>query len=621
MYLREFEGERILVVVNLARRAQFAELALQEFAGITPIELFGQTEFPAIGELPYLLTMAPYGYYWFLLPDAPAEEARRRGGTPAVRLSGPWQDIFLPASAARLGRALSRSLPGARWFAGKAREMRGVTVVDAVPLAGPAGDRKGARDWSRGALVLARVEYGEGEPETYLLPLRVAQEGEDVDPGSVFARLHASEGEYLLCDAASFPGFGEALLDAILRKRRPRGWAGRLAGSSNQWLRTQVLRRGGFPAPVVLGADQSNTSLAYGDRAILKFLRRPVVGESPELEMGRFLTSKARYPHVPQLLGALEYVEPEGASATVAVLHRYVRNEGTVWDLTLDLLRAYLSSVAAAPEGFPVAAASGVPLLELAGRTPPPRVADAVGDFLDRARLLGQRTAELHLALGSGGESAFAPEPFTRLFQRSLYQSLRLVAMQSLRRARLSGREGPVGECVAREREILERLRAVVDLRIGADRIRVHGDYHLGQVLDTGRDFVIIDFEGEPGRPLAGRRLKRAALEDVAGMIRSFHYVAATAVTLEPDIADQETMRAWADAWYRWVSAAFLRGYLDTCGDAAFIPADPRTRGALLSILLLGKATYELGYELGHRPAWVDTPARGILELLATEPS
>ena len=284
--------------------------------------------------------------------------------------------------------------------------------------------------------------------------------------------------------------------------------------------------------------------------------------------MGRYLTAKARFPNVPQLSGSLEYVEPDGSSTTVAVLHRYVKNEGTVWDLTLDTLRAYLSSVAAAPEGFPTGAHAEEPLLALARRTPPPRVAAAVGDFFDRTHLLGRRTAELHLALAGGGEPGFAPEPFSRLFQRSLYQSLRLVAMQSLRRARRSDLGGVVAEVVEREREILERLRAVVDLRISADRIRVHGDYHLGQVLDTGRDFVIIDFEGEPGRPLAGRRLKRAALEDVAGMVRSFHYAAATAVSLEQGIADEATMRAWADTWYRWVAAAFLRGYLDTCGDA-----------------------------------------------------
>ena len=622
VYLREHEGERILVVVNLSRRAQFAELPLQEFSGITPIELFGQTTFPAIGELPYLLTMAPYGYYWFLLPDMPEEPDGQRARTPTLRLGDSWHDVFLPASAARLARALSRSLPAARWFAGKAREMRSMTIVDAVPLAGTAGAKKTHRDWSRGALVLARVEYGDGEPETYLLPLRVTTaEGDGVDPASVLARLHTTEGEYVLCDAASFPEFGDALIDAMLRPRRLRGFRGRLVGSGSQWLRKQIRQSGRFPAPTILGADQSNTSLVYGRQAILKFLRRPVVGESPELEIGRFLTTKARLPSVPKLSGSLEYVEPDGSSTTVAVLHRFVENEGTVWSLTLDTLRAYLSSVAASPEGFPTGAHADESLLELASRKPPPRVVAAVGGFLDRSNLLGRRTAELHLALAGGSEPGFAPEPFSRLFQRSLYQSLRLVAMQSLRRARQSGLGGPVGEIVDREREILERLRAIVDLKIAADRIRVHGDYHLGQVLDTGRDFVIIDFEGEPGRPLAGRRLKRAALEDVAGMVRSFHYAAATAVSLEPDIADEATVRAWADTWYRWVAAAFLRGYFDTCGDAAFIPSDARTRGVLLSVLLLGKATYELGYELDHRPAWVETPARGIVELLATEPT
>ncbi|HET6494195.1 MAG TPA: putative maltokinase, partial [Thermoleophilia bacterium] len=611
------------VVANLSRRAQFAELPLQEFAGVTPVELFGQTAFPAIGELPYLLTMAPYGYYWFLLPKGHEESAEQHTCTPTLRFTEAWEEVFLPSGAARLAHVLPRYLRSMRWFAGKARKIQGVGIVDAVPLASRVGDKRTPRDWSHGALVLARVEYGEGEPETYLLPLRVTRHEEDgVDLTSVLARLHTGDGDFLLCDAVSHPEYGEALLDAMLRLRRPRGSRGQLLGSSSQWLRTQVHGGGRLPMPTVLGADQSNTSLLYGHRAILKILRRPMVGESPELEMGRFLTTKAHFPNAPQLVGSLEYAEPDAPPTTIAVLHRHVENEGSVWDLVLDTLRAYLASVAASPEGFPSAAHKGESLLTLATRTPPVRVADAIGGFLDRAHLLGRRTAELHLALASDADDpGFAPEPFSRLFQRSFYQSLRRVAMQSLRRARQTGMEGSVALVVDHEQEILERLRAVVQLRITADRIRVHGDYHLGQVLDTGRDFVIIDFEGEPGRPLAGRRLKRAALEDVAGMIRSFHYAAATAVSLEPDMADETMMRAWADTWYRWIAATFLRGYLDTCGDASFIPSDPKTRGVLLAVLLLGKATYELGYELDNRPAWVDTPARGILDLLATDPA
>jgi maltose alpha-D-glucosyltransferase/alpha-amylase len=261
-------------------------------------------------------------------------------------------------------------------------------------------------------------------------------------------------------------------------------------------------------------------------------------------------------------------------------------------------------------------------LVDLASAEPPDLAHETIGAYLETARLLGERTADLHLALASDREdAAFAPEPFTALAQRSLYQSIRTRVVRTFREIRASSSSGiPGPDAVERalvlEHAILVRLRRLLDVRIAASRIRVHGDYHLGQVLHTGRDFVIIDFEGEPAVPLGERRIKRSSMRDVAGMIRSFDYAARTAAAAATTAGvGQEVVEPWASFWYRWVSATFLRSYLATAGEASFVPSDREQLDVLLDVHLLAKAVYELAYEANNRPEMIAIPAEGILRL------
>jgi maltose alpha-D-glucosyltransferase/alpha-amylase len=237
------------------------------------------------------------------------------------------------------------------------------------------------------------------------------------------------------------------------------------------------------------------------------------------------------------------------------------------------------------------------------------------------------RTAELHLALASDElDPAFAPEPYTTLYQRSLYQAMRTQAVEALQllRRRLGALSEPQRADARRvldlEGAIMRVFRAVADRRMTALRIRVHGDYHLGQVLYTGRDFVIIDFEGEPSRTIGARRIKRTPLRDVAGMLRSFHYAAATTLQtrlpggrVRPE--DIQALAPWARFWTQWVSAAFLRDYLSVARGRLLPPHGDELK-ILLDAHLLEKALYELGYELGNRPDWVGVPLSGILEMM-----
>jgi trehalose synthase-fused probable maltokinase len=436
------------------------------------------------------------------------------------------------------------------------------------------------------------------------------------------AQLATPQGTVRLLDGLGVPGFGRALLASIARRRRLPGRQGSLASWGSPAFRREAQPLQDAPDPTVIGAEQSNTSIVFGNRFILKCFRRMAAGLNPDLEIGEFLTERAPFPSSPEVAGAIDYRQ-DGEPSTFAILHRFVPNEGDAWRFTLDAVHGYLEVAAAQPREAVEAAQDARSIAELAAEEPPPLAYETIGSYLAHARLLGERTAQLHLALASGTEPPFAPEPFTAFAQRSAYQGLRTLVLQALRMVRPRGQDNlDVAAVLAREAEIIERCHALLDLRITSSRIRIHGDYHLGQVLWTGKDFVIIDFEGEPSRPPGERRLKRSALQDVAGMIRSFHYAASTALaggeTGPPPVADPVGLAPWAGFWYRWVSAAFLRTYLDTAGAAPFVPRSRVELKTLLDVLLLGKAVYELQYEASHRPDWIGVPARAILELLGS---
>ena len=371
--------------------------------------------------------------------------------------------------------------------------------------------------------------------------------------------------------------------------------------------------------------EQSNSSAIVGDRLILKLYRALEDGPNPDLEVSRFLTDHG-YEYVPAIAGAIEYTRSGARPATVALAQAFVPNGGDLWELTHDAVAAFLEQAEAEEEPPPEDDLSTAQLLERSGETPPPLAHRLIGAYLETARLLGTRTGQLHLTLASDTtDRAFTPEPIAPFHQRALYQSIRSLAQDAARllvqrRDTLPESLRPDADRVIElTRDMDVRLRPVIEHRIGGMQIRVHGDYHLGQVLHTGRDIAIIDFEGEPARPLSERRLKRPALTDVAGMIRSFHYAAFGAL-IERNGRDGEaataTLRRWSRFWYGWVAATFLRGYRDATAGAAFLPRDDESTAILLDALILAKASYELRYELNARPDWVGIPLAGIEELL-----
>ncbi len=622
-FTRRLEDETILVVANLSRFVQHTELDLSEFEGRTPVEMFGRVEFPPVGGAPYFLTLAPHSFLWFSL-EAAAGQADDADTLPSLALDRRLADVAADDRGGALARVLTKRLPTRRWFRGKARTIKGTRITDSVVV--PGRDRTAV-------VVMLSVDYTEGEGETYLIPLttRPPEEAEALlaeSPASVLAHLRGPDGDDergLLVDATLDPGFMGALLDAIGSRGKFRGRRGELRGVTDRGFRSA---RGTEPelTATPIGSEQSNSSVVFGDRIILKLYRGLEHGINPDLEIGRFLTERG-FAGVPAVLGALEY-DYDGSTGVAAIAQAFIPAAGDVFTFTLDAVGDYLEKAVAEPTTPDVGPLTAAGLVAAADHELPDLAIRLVGSYLDVARQLGVTTGELHRVLASERrDPAFAPEPFSELYQRSVYQSIHALARQSTRllgrrldrlpQAALEDAQAVLGK----HEQIDARLRGLMSRRFGGTRIRVHGDLHAGQVLFTGRDLVVIDFEGEPTRPLSERRLKRSALRDVAGMIRSFHY-AAYGSLLQPDLGpnvrleDAAALDPWVRAWYRWVTAAFLRGYRDTTAGADFLPGDDGEWSTLLDAMLFHKAFYELGYELNNRPDWVIIPLRGLAQLL-----
>jgi maltose alpha-D-glucosyltransferase/alpha-amylase len=482
------------------------------------------------------------------------------------------------------------------------------------------------------------VQYTGRTPDTYLLPLAFAAgdrafELRQANPQAVVAQLKIKEKngetEGVLYDALYDPGFCKTLLTSIGRGRRLRGDNAEIRTQPSKSFRALAGDAETSLEPSLLKAEQSNTSIVYGDRLILKFYRRLSEGLNPDVEIGRFITEKTSLANVPPLAGYLEMRRGQAEPSTLGMLQGLVSNQGDAWRYTLDSLGRYFEEVLTHQPALEAPKISEQPLAELANQETPALVRELMGSYVSSAHLLGQRTGELHKALASDvKDPAFSPEPFTALYRRSLYQSLRTLADQSLSllEKRLQGLPAEIRPDAVKvlklESAIVDRLRQILDKKITGLRIRCHGDFHLGQVLFTGKDFVIIDFEGEPARSIAERRLKRSPLRDVAGMLRSFNYAALSKLrnnSVRPEDAAQ--LKPWARFWDFWVSVSFLQGYLQATANASFMPKSRDELNLMLGVYMLEKAIYELAYELNNRPAWVDVPIAGILQIVKPEES
>ncbi len=540
-----------------------------------------------------------------------------------LTVTGSWKQVFDGAARDLLeNRILPEYLKERRWFGGKARQITELKITEQILM----GD-EAARS---AQILLMRVEYVTGAPEVYVLPIAFAEGAEAGEiagnyPGGAICRLEASGVSGVLYDGVYSNAFCRELLSSIATNASIRMNGGELHAYRGKALDVYDAHTPGLK-PKVLAAEQSNTSVLYGTEYFLKLYRHPEKGLNPDLEISRFLSEETGFSHVPPFAGGVEYRIAGSEPISICILQKFVPNRGDAWNYYLDRVAEYYRKILARREEVSGTPPNPASLLGLSYQEPALQNVELIGQKpIDFAALLGRRTAELHRALASGRDgSSFSPESFSSRSRELVLNSVSMLTQNVLQLLRDNLNVLP-DHLRSEARAILDlddalvkNLQAFADNEITAMRIRIHGDYHLGQVLFTGEDFVIIDFEGEPARSLAERRIKQSPLKDVAGMIRSFHYAAYLSLLSEfsRNSDDTSLLTPWADLWYSVIAGSFLNSYLETVRGVQFFPKDTFQLEILLKVFLIEKAIYELGYELNNRPAWVLIPIRGIISLV-----
>jgi len=633
-FVRHFEDETLLVVANLSRFVEYVELDLSAWKGMVAVELFGKKPFPPIGDLPYLLTLGPHSFYWFSL-EPPARNAARLAiaamPLPVLQAKGSWQSILRGNGHATVSSVLAQALRRRGWLTGALAGTARVSLADVVEI---------YSEGQEASILMARAETA-GTSELFALPvafatgdravrLRDNQRHVVIAEVDVVGKGETTRG--VLYDGLEDPAVALAVLDAIARKRTLRGDAGEIVPLQTRAFRALRGPGDGDVTPSLMRPEPYQHAVVYGTHLVLKVLRGASEGVNAELEIGQYLTERVGFVHAAPIAGALEYRSSRRSASTLAILQGFVPNEGDAFRFTVEHVQQYFQrALARSSEVGEVPTPREGPVA-LTDREPPPLVGEMMGGFLEFARLLGRRTAELHLALSQHTDDpAFAPEEFTMLYQRSLYQSLRNQALRvfALLRDRLTSLPDEVAELarvvLAQEETMVQRFAgALLGRRIVVTRIRNHGDYGLHQVLFTGRDFVVVDLASSDIQTPAERRIKASPLRDIASMLWSFHHAArggllgdGSAALVRPE--DVPVLEPWAHFFARWAGSNFLRGYLQEAGDAAFVPRERHDLAALLLVFALEKSLDEIEREIDRRPGWLRIPLRGILEVVGLE--
>lgn len=612
-FTRTYQEEIILVIVNLSHFSQATELNLSKYQGYVPIELFHYSHFSIIKEPYYNVTIGPHGYFWLLLSINQHAKPLKEATIPKLKIEKTWKNVLKISQHGQFEKdILPAFIKKARWFERKMAIIQQVKVINFLDL-------------GEGLLCFLEIRYRETEEiDTYLLPLAfipkmdVAETSRPVYT-SIIAILKVDDQEGFLYDGIYSKQLCQKLLDFILKRKKVKFHSQELLATPSESLKRENLKVSEW-IPQVSKGEQTHSSILFGDRFFLKIYRKLEAGIHPEIEVQTFISEKAKFKYAPQFEGQIEWLCPNQEPTALAILESLVVNEGTGWDFTLNTLTKYYERVLALdtreiqelPLKADLATLQGY-VEELGG-----------GNYLEAAQLLGQRTADMHLALASQPENlAFRPEPFSLFYQRSLYQNMRSMIRFTFQ---LLENQFPllppdqqtiVKEVLQSETAILLAYSQIHQSKISGFRIRLHGDYHLGQVLYTGKDFYIIDFEGEPFQSLNRRRFKHSPLRDIASMLRSFHYAAHKVLLSDPLIRTEiiPLLEPWTNIWYQQVSHLFLKAYMQVIRTSALplISLNNQENADLLKLFFINKAVHELMYELQTRPDWIMLPCKGIL--------
>jgi maltose alpha-D-glucosyltransferase/alpha-amylase len=615
-FVRTHEKQRIIVVANLSQFSQATALDFSPFKECDITEVFSQNKFLSVTTGEYPITIGPYGYFWFQVDATEKKDIGKSGGElQLLKTEVSWEKIFNNYNEIREfeRKILQPFMMKCRWFGGKARVISKISVHKVIPVK-VEGDMH--------FLVIIEVHYVQKLPDLYFLPMCfVPSEGifdkVEYTAQSVVCRAEIQGKAGFVIDSSYDKTFRDFLFASMDRKTRIKEDDGVLEFNSSVFakLNADVIES------KILKADQSNTAIIYNDQFFFKFYRKLEKEINPDLEIVRFLSENTSFKNSPKYAGSIEFHDNEGKTIVFGLLQEKIENQGDAWNVVIDSVGRFYERVIvkAKKEKLPKLVNRASITFEEA----PEVIQEFIGrGFYERVVRLGQRTAEMHLALASDNSNpAFVPEYFTSNYQRSLYSSLRKLVKDrfkllenSLDKLNTETRALAM-KVLELEDAVLECFGEIHQTRINGIKTRIHGDYHLGQILFTGKDFIIIDFEGEPGFSFSERRLKKNPLKDVAGMMRSFHYAAYGKILLNENYRekDLEVLGEWADQWQHYTSRFYFGAYMERMGMGKELSEENEI---LIRTYLIEKAVYELGYELNGRPDWVNIPLRGIYYLM-----
>ncbi|PTX43216.1 maltose alpha-D-glucosyltransferase/alpha-amylase [Christiangramia gaetbulicola] len=617
-YTRIYKDEKILVLGNLSRFSQPAELDLEDFKGYTPVEVFSHNRFPKITERPYLFTLSPYGYYWFALEK---ERERVEGGSkiPLLKIDN-WNNLLKNRTLQELsGKILPPYLEHRRWFESAGRILQDITVKESIEIK--------IKDLPTRIIIL-EVTYNEGLPEFYQLPVSfVSVENEnllnEIPKRGIIAKLKIDKEEGYLFDSVYAEEFRDHLIEGFRGSKRSKTASGELDFSAEKSLIKDLDKE---PRSELVSTEQRQTIITYDNALILKLYRKLDQTFNPDIETIKFLSTKTDFEKISRYAGAMRFSQKSGKSYFLGMLQQIIENQGEVWTHVKDSLDRYFERVLTAKKDIEINKLEDHITLPLGYEDFPKPVQEITGIILpERIYQLGEFTAELHDALSQHStDKDFDKEESSLHYQRSLFSGLQTLTRTSLENLKKVIKDLPENtakeakEVLGVKKDILECFKDIYDHKIPVMKIRTHGDYHLRQILWTGREYIMNSFEGDPSKSFSERRIRRSAMRDLAAMIRSLHYAAySNILSQEYDQQRKEgDLEEWAEKWHYYISRLYIKGYLDKAGSRDYVPKKHEDFKILINTFLLEKALTELNYEIENRPEWIIIPIRGIKAVL-----
>ncbi|MBD3419784.1 MAG: maltose alpha-D-glucosyltransferase [Chitinivibrionales bacterium] len=621
-FMRRYEGEHILVVANLSRFTQVASIDMPDYAGRIPEEVFGKNEFPAITHAPYTLMLTPYGCYWLLLKQQNVG-AGVSYEQPVISSRKSFPDLFTGAAGRELAESVFPAyLKACTWLRLGNRKIRSVSIEDVIPL---------SRQHVTSCLLILEIGFNDSKFEYVLLPVAfvsgaIGEKRLDQTPQGLIAELHIPNQKGFLYDGTEDPDLHVKLLEVILSRKRMNTRKGMLVGvctaRNGKDIKDKVLSLGSQ----LLHGEKENATIRYADTLFMKLYRRPDEGTNPEPEMLKYFSDCTQFNNAPRYLGTIEYHTRNRRNITIATFQQNVQNAVDAWTFIVDVAARYFERALEQGESFSQTGIVMPSMLEIDPADASEQVTELFdAAFVEMIALLGNITARMHRCLASSRTSEYKPEPFALHYQKSLYQSIQNSTRRTLQylKRNLNALPQTVRDyaewALAAENSLNRNLRLLSRAKMDTLKIRIHGDFHLGQILYTGNDFLVIGWEGNSERPISERKLKYSPFKDVASIIRSLHYAAYSALLARNEFRpeDLSMLESWAQPWFNFISGTFLSAYLKETKQASFMPSSPEYFKTLLASYMLERTMLELRRELEKRPAWAVIPLRGMMVALS----